>query len=474
MRDRYKIAALCAILVLAMGTLASRTRADESAAPQKISLEEARRVALESNRDHRIASLKLREAEERVGGVWGQLIPVLESEASLQRQYAESGAMSLSDGQYDLRFVQLKFGINPGMFYNSLQLSRKALIVAREEARRIKAEIEYNVIKSYFNLLLAGEVITLRKESRELLKNNLKDVENLFRTGSVPRFELLQAQVQYQGQEPLLLEAENAWRVCLDTFNYHLGAEGDRYAADDSVLKRDEFRLPAGDARVKTGRLVRAGLKNRPEVIQLQKKREMAENAEGIQDAYYLWPTFTIGGSYGMTKLLPNAPDLAIQVGPNTITPDMSSITGTSDWQNTWQVRVAATYRWGALNPWDSTRAAGREEELKVREAEDELAKIRALVGISVSASYSRLVTSYHTIRSQRENVATAEEGLRIAKESYRAGVIKNAELLSAELALTNARTGYINSVNSYFTSLAELKREIGTDDEKIIMEDAQ
>ncbi len=474
MRDRYKTAAACAAIMLALCLSSSGARAGETIELKKISLEEARSIALANNRDYRIATHRLHEAGEKVGGVWGQLIPVLESEASLQRQYAESGAMSLSDGQYDIRFVQLRFGINPGMFYNSLQLSRSAYIVAQEEARRIRAEVEYNVIKSYFNLLLAGEAIVLRKESMDLLKTNLKDVENLYRTGSVPRFELLQAQVQYQGQEPLLLEARNNHAIMLDTFNYHLGAENDRYTADDSILRRGAYRLPDGDSARKTMRLIQAGLRNRPEVIQVQKKREMAENAESIQDSYYLWPTFTIGGSYGMTKLMPNPPSVVIDTPMGALSPDLSAISGTSAWQNTWQVRMAATYRWGALIPWDATRAAGREEELRVKEAEEELGKIRKLIGISVNASYSRLVTSCLTIRSQKENVATAEEGLRIARESYRAGVIKNSELLSAELALTNARTGYINSVNSYYSSLAELKREIGSDDEKLIMEDAQ
>jgi len=108
-----------------------------------------------------------------------------------------------------------------------------------------------------------------------------------------------------------------------------------------------------------------------------------------------------------------------------------------------------------------------REKEAVVR-----LDQLKRSIEISVNAEYSRLVTACLTIRSQKDNVATAEEGLRIARESYRAGVIKNSELLSAELARTNARTGYINAINAYYGSLAELKRELGVEDTGIILED--
>jgi len=459
-------------LIIATGLALS---AAEKPAPEKISMEKALAVALENNQEYKIARYRLGEAREKVRASWGQLMPVLESEASMLRQGAESGFLSLSDGQYDIKFVQLRFGINPGIFYNSLKLSQKNHVVAQEEVRRIKGDIEYNVVKSYFGALLAAEMIKLRKESMELLKGNLKDVESMFRTGSVPRFEVLQAEVQLKSQEPLLLDAENNYAVSLDMLNFHLGAGGTKYTVDEEVLKSELYRRPEGDDDRKTEYLSSVALRNRPEIIQIERRKEMAEHARGIDSSHYLWPTFTVGGYYGATKFMPNPVDLSIQpaVGPP-ISPDMSAITGNRDWQNTWQVRVAATYRWGALIPTDPTRAAEREGELKLKEAEEELLKLKRLVSISVHSNYSRLVSSYLAIKSQRDNVITASEGLRIARESYRAGVIKNSDLLGAELAFTNARTGYINAVYGYHVSLARLKKEIGTDDARIIMEDKQ
>jgi len=58
---------------------------------------------------------------------------------------------------------------------------------------------------------------------------------------------------------------------------------------------------------------------------------------------------------------------------------------------------------------------------------------------------------------------------MRIARESYRAGVIKNAELAGAQVALTQAQAGYLNAVNAYYQSLAKLRREIGVADDGVI-----
>ncbi|HPA72297.1 MAG TPA: TolC family protein, partial [Spirochaetota bacterium] len=171
---------------------------------------------------------------------------------------------------------------------------------------------------------------------------------------------------------------------------------------------------------------------------------------------------------YGKTKLMPN--EIEMQMGP--FSPDFSQISGTDQWQTTWQVRVAATYRWGSLLPTDPVKASVREEDEQLKLAAEELASVRKLIGISIRSGYSKLLTSSMTIKSQRENVATAEEGLRIARESYRAGVIKNSDLIAAEYALTSAKTGFINAVYNYHVALAELRRETGGDDAIIFTEE--
>ena len=125
---------------------------------QKLTLNQAIDIALKNNFELLTAQQRLKQANEIIYQVWGMLYPALESEADAIRQYAENGFLSLSDGQYDLKFIQIKFGINPGNFYNTLTQSYSNYKLAKEDVKKITSTIEYNVIKSYFDVILADEV----------------------------------------------------------------------------------------------------------------------------------------------------------------------------------------------------------------------------------------------------------------------------------------------------------------------------
>lgn len=440
-------------------------RGIERPSPILITLEEAVAIAKKNNPDYEIARHRQKAESEKVNQVWGMLYPAIESEASLARQGAESGFLSLADGQYDVKVVQLRFGINPGSFYHGLQMSRKSYQVATEEIRRVQGDIELRVTESYFNLLLAEEMVNLGSDTLTLLREHLKDVQVLYKTGSVSRFSLLQAQVRLNSQEPLQLEAENRYRIAREAFNYQLGSEGIVYGADRGVLERTRYPVAEGDIDDFEKRIGGAALRNRPEILQLSLKREIAGHAKGVQSSQYLWPTFTAGGYYGFNRVIPNFGDAYFPTTGGVGYLDLSRIAGSGKWQGNWQVRVAATYRWGSLLPVDSARAREREAGARMKEAMAELEKIRRLIAISIKSSYSSLLTAHHSIDSHRANVETAREGLRIARESYRAGVITSADLFGAQVALTQARAGFIKGVNEYHLSLAKLKRETGIED---------
>jgi outer membrane protein TolC len=424
-----------------------------------IGVDEAVSIALKNSHDYKIALIKAGQAKERVNLAWSQLMPAIESEASASRQYAENGPMSLSDGMYDIRFLQMRLAVNPGAVKNSLEAARKGHESARQELRRVRAGIELSAIKAYFDLLLAREIITLRKDSVSVLKANRDDVSNQFKTGSVPKYDLLQAEVRLRSQEPLVPEAENAQQVALERFNFFLGQAAVLYTADPALLENDPAVFKITDAGLND--LLSAALKNRPEILMVELQMKTAADSGEAHASFYMWPTFAVAGSYGISKYLPNPVDIGMPATPG-FNPDFTQLSGDDRWQNTWQVRASATYRWSALMPTDRDSVQEREWELKAREAEAELEKLKQLTAISVRAACSKAATSSESVKSRRENVEAAKEGLRIARESYRAGVIKNSELLAAELALTGARADHISAIHSYYTAAAELKRETG------------
>ena len=436
----------------------------------QITLNEAVSTAVTQNRDLAAAGKRAEQTKEKVTQAWGSLLPVIESQGSASRQYAESGIQALSDGAYDIRAVQVTFGVNPGALYHAVKIASEENAAVREEIRRVRYQVTSDVIQSYFSIVRARQILAIRKDSLSQLQSNYRDVSNLYKNGSVSRFDLLQAEVQMKSAEPLVLEAETILAVSLDAFNLTLGAQSGTYEPVTKAEKSPAIRLPADDAKILAS-LTQSAMKNRPEIVQLDLRRQQTGHIAAAQESLWLWPTFSIGGNYGWNRSLANSP--SIQGNP-AMAGALSSVFGGDSWQNTWQIRAAATYRWDTLLPFSTQHAKKREADAAAEELRITLAQIKQGVEVAVRKDYYSFKTALLTISARTENIVTAEEGLRIARESYKEGIVRNSELLSAESALTAARGAYTDALYTCYASMANLQRDTGVDSLPIFFEEEQ
>src|SRR5262249_6221775 len=67
----------------------------------------------------------------------------------------------------------------------------------------------------FYQVILNRELIVVQEESVRLLESQLKDQQNRFEAGTVPRFNVLQAQVQLYNQIPQLITARNNYRISI-------------------------------------------------------------------------------------------------------------------------------------------------------------------------------------------------------------------------------------------------------------------
>src|SRR5213078_1125444 len=67
----------------------------------------------------------------------------------------------------------------------------------------------------FYQVIVNRELIVVQEESVRLLESQLKDQQNRFEAGTVPRFNVLQAQVQLYNQIPQLIAARNSYRISL-------------------------------------------------------------------------------------------------------------------------------------------------------------------------------------------------------------------------------------------------------------------
>src|SRR5437016_4026003 len=67
----------------------------------------------------------------------------------------------------------------------------------------------------FYQVIVNRELIVVQEESVNLLESQLKDQQNRFEAGTVPRFNVLQAQVQLYNQIPQLIAARNSYRISI-------------------------------------------------------------------------------------------------------------------------------------------------------------------------------------------------------------------------------------------------------------------
>ncbi|MCK4371871.1 MAG: TolC family protein, partial [candidate division Zixibacteria bacterium] len=79
-------------------------------------------------------------------------------------------------------------------------------------------------------------------------------------------------------------------------------------------------------------------------------------------------------------------------------------------------------------------------------------------IRLEVEQAYDELLQTTKTVEIHSETIAQAEEGLRIAELRYEAGEGTLLEVLSAQTALTDARTSLAQARFALRRSLAGLK----------------
>ncbi len=93
------------------------------------------------------------------------------------------------------------------------------------------------VKQQFYQVLLNRELINVQESSVNLLKSQLQDQQNRFEAGTVPRFNVLQAQVALSNQYPLLIAAQNNYRISVLQLAKTLGLDFDPMRAGEPPLE---------------------------------------------------------------------------------------------------------------------------------------------------------------------------------------------------------------------------------------------
>jgi len=296
-----------------------------------------------------------------------------------------------------------------------------------------------NVYQQFYTVLLDRELIGVQEESVRLLQSQLADQKNRFAAGTVPRFNVLQAEVALSNQLPQLINAKNQYIISQTTLAQTLGIDYDIWKPDAGKVKVAgnldvHYRDVDEDSAVAMAKERRASLKVQRQniLVELQQIK--------VALAGYL-PTLNANAGYKIEN-----------------SPFSSQLDQTV---NGWFFGVN-----GNWNIWDSGATYGR---VKTARAQLESAKASydaavLQVELQVQQAVANLKQAKETIQSQVENVKEALEAVRLAQERLAAGAGVQLDVLNAQVALEQARTNELQARHDYNVALAQLDYAIGAD----------
>jgi len=292
---------------------------------------------------------------------------------------------------------------------------------------------------AYYDVLMAAQQIVVNEASVELLRKELEDQQRRSEAGTVPRFNVLRAEVAVANARPPLIRARNQYRISKNLLSNLLGYNLPREIWDDIPLQLTD-QLDAAPYQIDMPAAIQQALERRTELGALRKAEALSK--EGIVNASAGYkPSVQVFGGYG-DRNSQFTSDLTVQ-----------------------------RYGWlaGAQATWDIfdgmlTRGKVMQARALHEKSKTELDDTARRIELEVRTAYSTFVEAREVLESQQKVQEEADEALRLARARADAGTGTQLDVLDAETSLTQARTTQVQALHDYSVARARLERAIGQD----------
>lgn len=415
-------------------------------AAKKMNLEEVVDFALRNNPDVLRAIEQIRLTSGQLISVRSQILPQITATSSYQfldQSLAGPGANPLAPPPQN-RFWNFQFGLSQLLFDSGAAVSgiisaRNVEISSYFQLRKVIDDTIAAVKINFYQIILNRALIVAQEQSVALLESQLQDQINRYEAGTVPRFNVLQAEVALANAIPPLIQARNNLRISQFQLVRLIGLDYDQ--SNPALPPFDVVGdLNANFRKINTDESIRTALIRSPE-LKAQRQDILAQAANvNVQLAGY---------------------------GPKI------SATAGYEWQNDPSFRdlTQTLEGWffgfqGSWNLFDGFLTAGNVKQAKARLMQSKILydnTVRSVI-LTVQEAISNLQQARETIDSQQASVAQATEALRLSRERLDAGAGTQLDVLNAQVSLLQAQTTLLQAKFSYIQALAQYDAALSLD----------
>jgi len=324
-----------------------------------------------------------------------------------------------------------------GRIMSSLRAARLTKEQSMLNYQTVVADAVLDVEIAYYGVLLAVQQITVQEASVELLEHELADTTRRYQAGTVPRFNVLRAEVEVANARPRLIRARNDFRIGKHNLANLLGLHVPKESPEDIPLTLSG-KLEAEPYRLDLPRALALALEQRTELGALRKAEALRKEGIVSAKAGYKPSVQAFGGYDGHNSTL--SQDLTHD--------DYGWIAGVQ-------------LNWSIFDGF-MTRGKVKQASALYERAAVDLDDTSRRIELEVRTAYSNLMEADEVLKSQEKVVEEAEEALRLASARSDAGTGTQLDVLSAQTALTEARTTQVQALHDYAAARARLERAVG------------
>jgi len=418
-----------------------------AAAKTALTVEQARHRALEFNRTYLAAKESVAKAQSDIIKARAGAFPSLSAGGSYSRNFIIPSFFAKMDNE--VREIETSFSNNftaslslrqplwqGGKVFTALSIAKLYKKYSERQAEAIKAAVVQNAEVLFYSAILKKSRLAALEKAFEATSHNLEVIEKLFSQGLVSKFEVLRARVEKANLQPAILNSESEMRLSRKRLKSFLGIDLNEpielieVASDTSLVD-----LPPLETLVDTA------LARRPEMQQAGLLAEISHKAIRVAKGGY-YPSLDAISSYSWQSVS-----------------DDFTLSG----------HTAESWTAGITLSIPIFSGGYTKGEVKQRHSEYNQARLAALqlrddIKLEVEQAYDQLVQAKKALDIQKETIAQAEEGLRIANLRYETGEGTLLEVLSAQAALTAARNSKAEALFSFRVAGSQLKKSTTLD----------
>ncbi len=409
-----------------------------------LTIDDVRRLALEYNRDYLTAQQEVDRADARVVEARAGALPRIDGNAYYNRNFEVPTSFIEMNGEtMELQFgfknsfgagVSLRQSIyQGGKVFTALAIAKLYKEYSRAGAAEVGNDIVFNGEVLFYAAVFRQSQVAVLQKAIEAAEYNLSTIEKMRDQGMVSEFEVLRARVERNNLLPQLIAAESEVELARKRLKSFLGLD---LNAPVELVERpvDSDTSLAGLPPME--RYIDSALQTRPAVQQAELLTEITRKAIRIAKADY-WPHLEAVSDWGWSS---QSDDFTLKENTSTsltagLVVSVPIFTGFE--------RQAAVSQ--AKVDFNQSRLAESQTQDRVR--------------LEVEEAYYQVQQAKKALDIQGATIAEAQEGLNIANVRYESGVGTLLEVLSAQVALTDARNANAEALFNFRVAEARLKR---------------